>query len=165
MPSAANTIKASGGRPKKFTEPSRPVTVTLPERTLCQLLRIDEDRARAIAKVTDLVAGSVTHPMQPVEIVAVAPGKSIIIVGPSKSLREIPWLRLVEVAPTRHLLVLPTGTPIESLEVTILDLIEKLSEEETEERALLNELRLCIGHQRRRKMMSTGEMLFINQGC
>lgn len=163
MPSSVNTIKSSGGRPKKFKEVSRPVTVTLPERTLRQLRRIGEDRARAIVKVVDIVAGSATHPMKPVEVIEIAPGKAMIVVGPSRSLRKIAWLHMVEIAPTRYLLVVPTGTPVESLEVAILDLIENLSEEDIEERELLNELRHCIAHPRRRKMVSKGELLFIDK--
>lgn len=163
MASSASINKSTGGRPKKFNEASRPVTVTLPERTLRQLHRIDEDRAQAIAKVVDIVAGSVTHPMKPVEVVKVASGKAIIVVGPSKSLRQIAWLHLVEIAPTRYLLSLPTGTPIESLEVAILDLLENLPAKETEEAVLLKELRACLSHQRRRKTMSKGELLFIDE--
>jgi len=44
------------GRPRKFQEASRPVTVTLPQRTLELLSTFDEDRGRAIVKVTDAVA-------------------------------------------------------------------------------------------------------------
>lgn len=152
------------GRPRKFSEASRPITVTLPERTLRQLSRISEDRAQAIAKAVDIVTGSATHPMKPVELVEISRSKAIIAVGPSKYLRKIPWLHMVEIAPTRYLLSIPSGTPVESLEVAILDLIENLPAEETEERALLEELRKCISHQRRGKTMSKGELLFIDKG-
>ena len=163
MPPAKNINKRSlGGRPKKFDEASRPVTVTLPERTLRQLHRINEDRALAIANVVDIVAGSTTNPTRPVEVVEVSKSKAIIVVGPSKSLRKIPWLHMVEIAPTRYLLCIPTGTSIESLEVTILDMLENLPPEETEERVLLEDLRKCISLQRRQKMVSKGELLFIN---
>jgi len=156
--------RSSGGRPKKFDEASRPVTVTLPKRTLRQLRMINEDRALAIAKAVDIVAGSTTNPARPVEVVEVSKGKAIIVIGPSKSLREIPWLHMVEIAPIRYLLCMPTGTSTESLEVAILDLLENLPPEEAEERILLEELRKYIGHQRRQKMVSKGELLFIDVG-
>lgn len=156
--------KSSGGRPKKFNEASRPVTVTLPERTLRQLHRINEDRALAIAKVVDIVAGSATNPMRPVEVLQVSKGKAIIIVGPSNALRKITWLHMVEIAPTRYLLSIPSGTPIESLEVAIMDLLENLPPEEVEEGVLLEELRKCISHQRRGKTMIKEELLFIAVG-
>lgn len=165
MPSSASIKKQpSGGRPRKFNEASHPVTVTLPERTLRQLHRINEDRALAIAKVVEIVAGSATHPVKPVEVVVVSKGKAIIVVGPSKNLRKITWLHMVEIAPTRYLLSIPTGTPIDSLEVAIMDLLENLPEEENEERVILDELRKYISHQRRRKTMSKGELLFIDTG-
>ena len=41
--------KHPGGRPAKFAEPSRPVTVTLPERVLQLLAAVDADRAKAIS--------------------------------------------------------------------------------------------------------------------
>jgi hypothetical protein len=150
------------GRPKKFDEASRPVTVTLPERTLRQLCNISEDRAEGIVKAVDIVAGSATHPIKPVELVEVTPGKAIIVVGPSKSLRKIAWLRMVEITPIRYLLSLPPGTSIESLEIAILDLLETLSPEAHEDRVLLEALRNCIAHQRRGQMISKGELLFID---
>lgn len=163
MTTHANTGERTGaGRPKKFKETSRPITVTLPERILRQLSNINEDRAQAIVKVVDIVAGSVTHPLKPVELVEVTPGKAIIVVGPSKSLRKITWLRMIEITPVRYILSLTTGTPIESLEVAILDLLETLSPEANEDRVLLEALRNCITHQRRGKMISKGELLFID---
>ena len=159
---ASTSKKAGGGRPKKFNESSHPVTVTLPERILRQLHRLHEDRALAITKAVEIVAGSTTHPMKPVEVVEISKGKAIIIVGPSKILRKIPWLHMVEIAPARYLLSVPTGTPVESLEVAIMDLLENLPAEEPEERFLLEELRKCVSHQRRGKTMSKGELLFID---
>lgn len=159
---ASTSKKTGGGRPKKFKETSRPVTVTLPERILRQLCNINEDRAQAIVKAVDIMAGSATHPTKPVELVEVTPGKAIIVVGPSKSLRKITWLRMIEIAPIRYILSLTSGTPIESLEVAILDLLETLSPEANEERVLLEALRNCITHQRRGKMISKGELLFID---
>ena len=159
---SSRNIKSSMGRPKKFHEVSRPVTVTLPERTLRQLCNINEDRAQGIVKAVDIVAGSATHPTKPVELVEVTPGKAIIVVGPSKSLRKITWLRMVEIAPVRYLLSLPPGTSIESLEIAILDLLETLPQEANEDRVLLEALRNCIAYQRRGKMISKGELLFID---
>ena len=52
-----------------------------------------------------------------------APGKSLIVVGPSKALRSIPWLRLIEITPARFLLTIPSGTSIEALEVALRDLV------------------------------------------
>ena len=55
---SAKTERTPGGRPPKFKEPSGPVTVTLPKRTLDQLRSIDDDRAIAIVKAVDAAVGS-----------------------------------------------------------------------------------------------------------
>ena len=155
--------KDRGGRPPKFNEPSRPITVTLPERTLAQLEAIDADRARALVKVTNAVAGSRDSRFQPVELVEMAPGKSLIVVGPSHALKRIAWLKLIEIAPARYLLTLPSGMPSESLEVTLSDLLKDPDIQHNErERIILQELINLIGHQRRTQCISKEEVLIIN---
>jgi hypothetical protein len=134
----------------------------LPERTLSQLKSIDGDRAKAIVKCVEVVAGTEKHPVKPVEVVEISRGKGVILVGPSEVLRQIKWLRLIEVAPTRYLLTIPTGTPVESLEVAIMDLLENLPQDNTSERVLLEELRKHISHQRRSETVSKGELLFVD---
>src|SRR5215813_2963652 len=112
--SKLSKTKNKNGRPPKFPEARRPVTVTLPESTLVRLASIDPDRARAIVKLTD--AATADHAKRkPVELVEVSPGLCVILVGPSKLLQKIRWLRLVEVAPMRFLLTIPLGALVDSL--------------------------------------------------
>ena len=94
--------KQGGGRPPKFREPRRPVTMTLPERILDQLTEIDQDRTRAVVKVTEAVVGTGDGRFKPVELIEMSPGRSLIVVGPSKTLRKIPWLKLIEIARARY---------------------------------------------------------------
>lgn len=155
--------RAHGGRPPKFNEPCRPVTVTLPKRILAQLEAIDTDRARALVKVTDAVAGSRGSRFRPVELMKMAPGKSLIVVGPSRALRQIPWLKLIEIAPARYLLTLPSGMPSESLEVALHDLLKDHAMQHDErELVILQELMNLIGHHRRTQRMSKAEVLIIS---
>src|SRR5689334_14772375 len=92
------------GRPHKFREPCRPITITLPESTLARLEKIDPDRGKAIVKaVSALVPADHDDGVLP-ELVEAAPGVSVILVGPSRCLRQIEWLRMIEVAPLRYLL-------------------------------------------------------------
>ena len=148
------------GRPPKFHEARRPVTVTLPESTLVRLASIDPDRARAIVKLTDAV--SADHPKhKPVELVKVSPGLCVIIIGPTKLLQKIKWLRLVEVAPMRFLLTIPVGTSVDSLELAIGDLLEEVNPHEWERSTLVG-LRDLIRRLRRRGELSKAEMLFIH---
>lgn len=94
-------------------------------------------------------------------LVEIQPGIGVIIVGPSKRLRDIPWLRLAEIAPARYLLAIPTGTPPERLELALIDLLDNLDESEDYERTLLNGLRKHIGNLRREDRMFQSEIILV----
>lgn len=151
-----------GGRPRKFNESSRPITVTLPERTLRLLASVDGDRALAITKATDWVTRSKEKNVPTVEIVEVEKGQGIILVGPSKCLQRLAWLTLVEIAPARFLLVIPSGTAVERLEVAVMDMLDNLAKNDEYERKLLTELRGCLSRQRRGNKVSKAEMLLFD---
>ena len=155
----ASTQKHAGGRPRKFTEKSHPVTMTLPERVLAQLSAVDPDRARAIVKVTEAVIGSDPSKCKPVQLVEVLPGQSVIVVGPCKALQRIPWIRLAEITPARNLLVIPSGTAVESLEVAVVDLLETLDPSERYEYGLLTELKTHLALLRRQRKISKAEII------
>jgi hypothetical protein len=151
------------GRPPKFREPRHPVTMTLPERILDQLAEIDPDRTRAVVKVTEAVAGIGGEGFKPVELVEMAPGKSLIVVGPTKALKQIPWLKLIEIGRARYLLAIPSGTPIEALEVDLRDLCHNPELQKNEhETTVLQELLNLIGQQRRTRRLSKAEILIID---
>jgi hypothetical protein len=155
----ARRAARAGGRPPKFDEPRRPITVTLPERTLERLRAIDGDRANAIVKSVDSALPAGQRDL--VDVVEVAPGAAVIVVAPSRYLRQIPWLKLAEVTPGRHLLTIVPGTAIESLEVAILDILEMLPLAERYERTILEELRRLIGASRRKRDITKYEMLYV----
>lgn len=141
------------------------MTMTLPNRILDRLTEIDPDRTRAVVKATEAVLGTGAEHFNPVELVEMAPGKSLIVVGPSRALRLIPWLRLIEIARSRFLLTIPSGTPIEALEVALLDLFHNPALQRDErEAAVLNELLNLIGQQRRTLRLSKAEVLIIDAG-
>lgn len=156
--------KKRGGRPPKFHEPRRPVTMTLPKRILDQLADIDPDRTCAVVKVTEAVVGTGRGRFKPVELIEMAPGKSMIIVGPSKALKQIPWLKLIEIAQARYLLTIPSGTPIEALEVALRDLASHSEiQKNKREKPVLYELLDLIGHHRRTQRLSKAEILIIEK--
>lgn len=155
---AKNDRKNVGGRPRKFHEASRPITVTLPERTLNCLQSIDKDRAKAIVKVADAVCSG-NRPS--VEVVEFDKDAGYVLVGPNKVLKQITWLKLLEIAPSRYLLSLPPGTSIDSLEVALVDLIEHLCPEDEDDRELLLRLRDIFRDQRRARSVSKAEILFV----
>jgi len=154
--------KAAGGRPPKFQETCRPITVTLPERILKSLERVSPDRALALVKCIESVIGQKNEVKTLVELVEVLPGKALIVVHSDRSLSQIEWLRMVEIAPARYLLVLPPGMPIERLEVEMRDLMERLNEGDQEELLLLEQLQKLLIHQRRQKTLSKGELLLVD---
>jgi len=150
------------GRPPKFQEPRHPITVTLPESTLAQLAAINSDRSRAIVKAAT-AALPVDPKRKPVELVEVLPGLSVILIGPSRYIQKIKWLRLVEVAPLRFLLTIPTGTAVDSLELALLDLLQNLKPYEDREGLILEGLRDLIRRLRVDGKLSKGELLFVEQ--
>jgi hypothetical protein len=157
------TGKSRGGRPPKYLEPRHPVTMTLPERILDQLAEIDPDRSRAVVKVTEAVAGTDKKNLNPVDLVEMAPGECLIVVSLCKALRQIPWLKMIEIAPARYLLTIPSGTPIEVLEVALRDLFHDPELQKNErENNVLQELLNLIGQQRRDLRLSKAEILIID---
>ena len=153
--------KHLGGRPPKFAEPSRPVTVTLPERVLQLLTVVDSDRAKAITKVADSALNINDKPLKPVTTVNIGECRAIILVGYSEQLNRIPWLRFIEVAPARHLISIRSGTSIESMEVAIQDLLDDLPKVESLDREILETLMHIIRASRRTKTTMKEEILFI----
>jgi sulfur carrier protein ThiS len=153
--------KHAGGRPPKYYEPRRPITVTLPERILRDLHSINPDRSRAIVKCVETVTGKSSRNFKLVELIELTPGKALIVVGPSASLQQIEWLRLVEISPLRYLLVIPSGTAVEVLEVTIHDLLRDLDPNNSEI-VLLKELLDVISYQRRGGTITKADLLFFD---
>lgn len=162
MQKPPSSLKASGGRPPKFDEPSRPVTVTLPQRTLEDLERIDEDRARAIVKATRAAVGGRDGEGETVHVVEMVKGMGLIVVGPSAALRTVSWLSMVEIAPSRFLLALPSGTAVEVLEVALSDLLERLPPSQEGERQQLESLRRLLAKARRATLVTKVELLLVH---
>lgn len=150
------------GRPPKYDEPSSPITVTLPFRILCELEKVDGDRGKAIVKCVEGMTETSLHHQKRVEIIKISNDAGMIVIGPCRCLESVPWLRLVEIAPARFLLSIPTGTSVTSLEVAIMDLIENQAAENDYEKGLLEDLRQCISHHRRQEIVTKGEVLFVD---
>jgi hypothetical protein len=153
---------ATPGRPRKFTEASHPITVTLPERTLRLLAAISPDRAKAIVRATDALMAPALSAHESVRLTEIEKGKAVIVVGPSRRLREITWLKLIEVSPGNSLLVVPSGTAPEKLELAIMDLLPTLAPHEIEERKLIETLLARIASLRRGRRMTQSEIIIVD---
>lgn len=154
---------AKGGRPAKFDEPSRPVTITLPDRILDRLAEIGDDRAKAIVKAVEavLAGGPCGLAAEPVGELAVAKDESLLVVARSRLLAAVPWITLIEIAPGRHLLSLRDGATIEKLEVTLGDLLDSNPDASQAERNVLRTLLSRIRAPRRNQAVRKEEILFV----
>lgn len=153
--------KSTGGRPPKFAGPSRPVTLTLPERTLRDLTLIHEDRAQAIVKLADAALQPQSTLRPQVEVVEMASNTGIIVVGPSTLLRKIEFLHLVEVAPSRYILALAPGHDYRNLEIAILDSLEEDPQLDEREKDLIANLLDQIRQFRKTERVSMAEILLV----
>ena len=124
MRTKTKRASSKGGRPAKFAEPSRPVTMTLPDRILSRLAEIDGDRAKAVVRAVEAAFGEARDSRGPVGELAVAPDESLLTVVRCPPLDSIPWLTTVEIGPGRRLLSLHDGIPVEKLEVALQDLLD-----------------------------------------
>ena len=150
-----------GGRPRKFKEASRPITITLPDRILNTLDAVGPDRARAIVRAVDHLQPGLQTADPLVEVVEVAKGVGIIVVGPSARLRKIPKLRLIEVAPARYLLTMLHGLSPADLEIALSDLMDDDGTMDERERQLITDLHQHLRQLRRYAKMTRAEMLFV----
>jgi hypothetical protein len=161
-PEPARAERNKGGRPPKFREPSRPITVTLPLRTLQLIETIDTDRAHALTKAVDAVTQGAGRTKPQVSVVEISKGVGLIVVGPSKYLRRIGWLRLAEIAPARYILSVPSGTTVDSIEIAIVDQLDAVPAAEPHEHSLLQALLEIIRTIRRAHRVTKGEILFVS---
>ena len=155
----ATLERARVGRPPKFKEPSGPVTVTLPDRTLAQLKRIDEDRAKAIVRAVDSLGAQEAGGT---DVMETGPGTGVLVIPRLFSLRAIPWLEMVEIAPGRYLLAALPGTPVEKIELGILDALEQARHAFPGEVAMLETLRERFTRLRRGDRLARAEILLVD---
>jgi hypothetical protein len=126
------------------------------------LAAINPDREQAIVRAVGTAMPLDGKSQKQVELVEVAPRVGIILVGPSRYLKKIKWLRLVEIAPMRYLLTIPPGTAVDSLELAVVDLLENVKSIDDWERSILEQLRDLMRNLRGRDKVYKAELLFID---
>lgn len=157
-------IKKSAGRPPKFSEPSRPITVTLPERVLKKLQLIDSDRGLAITRSVDALVSDASLQRPPLEIVQICDGQGLIVIGYSKVLSRMPGVQLVEISPLRYLISMQPGGSVDSFELALIDLIDHIPASEDSEVAMLLELREILKRIRQTQGVTKAEILLVPTG-
>jgi hypothetical protein len=153
--------KGSGGRPFKFAEPSRAITLTLPESTLRDLEEIGPDRGHAIVKLTQIALGGKQADRPMVELVKMGANTGLVVIGPSPALRRIEFVQLVEIAPGRHLIALAHGRDFRELEIALIDLLDDLSEARAEERDLIRQLLGYLKNFRKSESVSMAQIVLV----
>ena len=109
------------GRPRKFTAPARPVTITLPESVLDALATLDPDLGRAIVRLAQPLLGDRPHP--PAEL-ATFGRHSVIVIHPSRTLEKRTGIELLHLPDGRALISFDRSMTIPGLELLIADAIE-----------------------------------------
>ena len=149
----------AGGRPRKYAEPSQPVTLTLPQTTLRQLEHVDADRGRAIVKLAKEASRGAEIEQPPVELVDIGEGNGLVVIGAAGILKTISFVRLVEVSPGRHLIALLPGHGIHELEVALGDLLDE--QNNAADAALITRLLELLRNFRKSESVSTAEILLL----
>lgn len=153
--------RKAGGRPAKFGEPSRPVTVTLPLRILDALAGIDSDRSKAIVKSVETALGGADAVPDPVLELPLNDREALLAISNSRLLRRIPWLTLIEISPGRHLISLEAGTPLEKLEVTLGDILDAPGDATPAELELVRQLLHNLRAPRRNRTLRPEAILIV----
>jgi hypothetical protein len=138
------------------------VTVTLPEETLARLAELDGDRALAIVRATELAVASLKGRAAPaVEVQEVSTKTGVITVPASPALLALRGVRLIEIRPSRYLIVLEPGTALAEVEISVLDALEGLAPE-GQDHTVLTELLRSLRASRRSERARTGELILVD---
>jgi hypothetical protein len=138
------------------------VTVTLPEETLARLAELDGDRALAIVRATELAVASLEGRAVPaVDVQEVSTKTGVITVPASPALLALRGVRLIEIRPSRYLIVLEPGTALAEVEISVLDALEGLAPE-GQDHAVLTELLRSLRASRRSERARTGELILVD---
>jgi hypothetical protein len=154
--------KKGPGRPPKFPEPSRPITVTLPERILRKLQMIDNDRGAAISKAADHFIPDTESQANLLEIVPINDSNGLIVISYSQILGQLPHVQLIEVSPQRYIISMKPGTSVDSFELALKDIIENEPIKATTELQLLQNLCKILTKIRREQGMQKAEILLVS---
>ena len=118
MSSPLRAVAPRRGRPRKFTGPSRAVTLTLPEEVIEALGAIDHDLSRAIVRIAQPQLAKRPHP--PAELAPFG-RRAVIVVNPSRTLEERTGVVLVPLSDGRALISFDEPISIPALELRIQD--------------------------------------------
>jgi hypothetical protein len=109
------------GRPRKFSAPSRAVTLTLPENVLAALEAIDPDVSRAVVRLAQPEMKK--RPRAPAEL-ALFGRRAVIVVNASRTLEQRTGVILVPLSDGRALISFDESLTPARLELRIQDALD-----------------------------------------
>jgi len=120
MEHTMTSVAPRRGRPRKFSGPSRPVTLTLPVETIEALTALDSDLSRAVVRI----AQSDVRPHHAAAELATFGRRAVIIVNASRALERRIGVDLVPLPDGRALISFEEQTTPDTLELRIEDGLE-----------------------------------------
>ena len=146
---AAKTLaEVRRGRPRKFSRPSRAVTLTLPDDVITALRNIDTDISLAIVRAMEPRVSKA--PRSPAEITTCGGDRSVIVVPHNRALGARTGVELVPLSDGRALLSFDDGLSVPEFELRLTDaLADPLLEEG--DRAVFDALAQILRSTRRGK--------------
>jgi cobalamin biosynthesis protein CbiG len=111
-------VRPRRGRPRKFTSPSRAVTLTLPEPVIAALEAVDHDLSRAVVRIAQPEMAKVPHPAAEV---ATFGRYGVIVVNPTRTLEQRTGVLLIPLSDGRALIAFDESMNIDRLELAIRD--------------------------------------------
>lgn len=114
-------LRRGRGRPRKFDEPTRVVSLTLPESVIGSLSRLHQDLGHAVA---GLIQGRSTPTERPAAELVTFGHRAVISVRPSRALERQLQVSLVPLPDGRALIAFDTPQSVAELELRIHDALE-----------------------------------------
>jgi hypothetical protein len=111
-------LRRRRGRPRKFSAPSKAVTLTLPENVLQMLATIDPDPSLAIVQLTKRRAPAQGRPAAELSVFG---QRAIITIRPTRTLERQIGLDLVPLPDGRALISFDQPTTVAELELMLYD--------------------------------------------
>lgn len=121
MPVQPGGLPPRRGRPRKFMQPSRAVTLTLPESVIAALESVDHDLSRAVVRISQREITKRPHP--PAEL-AIFGGRAVIVVNPTRTLERRTGVLLIPLSDGRALISFDESMTAARLELKIQDELE-----------------------------------------
>jgi hypothetical protein len=119
------SLRARRGRPRKFQEPSKAITLTLPHAVLAALRRVDPDPSRAVVSLAQPELKKNAKANDNTAEIARFGRSAIILVNPRRALEKHTGISLVPLPGGRALISFDQSMTVANLELALREAIEE----------------------------------------